>query len=68
MITFKKKKISEPDARSLLESDVKSLIEANKILRNHLNYLRIKLKKTESILELCITLLNDNDNLTHSLN
>lgn len=40
--------------KTFSEEDVRSLLESNRILKEHLEFLRAKLKKTESLLELYI--------------
>jgi hypothetical protein len=40
--------------KNLSETDVEALIKCNQMLKEHLDYLRAKLSKTEAILEMCI--------------
>jgi hypothetical protein len=40
--------------RRVSEIDVDALIECNRILKEHLEYLRVKLQKTEAVLEMFI--------------
>jgi hypothetical protein len=41
-------------AKVYTEEDVKSLVETNRILKEHLDFLRVKLRKSENLLELYI--------------
>jgi len=57
------------------EEDVRSLVECNRILKEHLEFLRAKLKKTENLLELYIRAEQEKENddtdfrkITYSLN
>jgi len=40
--------------RKISETDVQALVKRNKMLNDHLDFLRAKLSKTEAILEMCI--------------
>jgi len=43
------------------EDDIRSLVECNKILKEHLEFLRTKLKKTENLLELYIRAVKEEE-------
>jgi hypothetical protein len=55
--------------KTFSEEDVKSLLESNRILKEHLDFLRTKLKKTECLLQLYIKAEQKKDiTLNYSLN
>ena len=47
------------DTITELKERNKNLRESNRILVEHLSYLRAKLKKTEAILELCVEAVSE---------
>lgn len=53
--------ISKQKSKKLSETDVEALIVTNRILKDHLDYLRAKLSKTEAILEMFINAVDKED-------
>ncbi len=47
--------------KNLSETDVEALVKCNQMLKEHLDYLRAKLSKTEAILEMCIKAVEEEE-------
>lgn len=53
--------IQKAKKRKVSETDIETLIECNRILKEHLDFLRAKLNKTEAVLDMYIKATEENE-------
>ena len=53
--------IQKAKKRKVSETDIQALIECNRILKEHLDFLRAKLNKTEAVLGMYIKATEENE-------
>lgn len=53
--------IKKDKKRKVSETDIQALIECNRILKEHLDFLRAKLNKTEAVLDMYIKATEENE-------
>jgi hypothetical protein len=57
----KNKSLSENPVNNYSDKEIQSLIECNKILKEHVEFLRVKLKNAETLLELYLSIMESEE-------